>query len=324
LSITGETRLIGDAFANAAATRMLADDVACLLFPHSGILPSEELQTSVRLVLKAIISAVETELGVVPDGPLPQSWEMLSRSGLLREPGLIDYCLARIAERRIRQRIEGDSLRKLEQLPARLLRNDNPLLAEAARNILVAETRSHPFDGRALLGQLPIEQLHPLAWRVVAVLQTNKSEASDVADSSLVGACQAMLGRRNDAAIQQTAAAKLVYFLPAEMQAKLADPISAGVPVFVAALSARTAVSADLIYRYFDGESAAAPLVLMRAAGFDSASALACLQLLCGTVLISHQLPQLLEDFDQCPADKAAQLCLSLAGVSPEPAVMPK
>jgi hypothetical protein len=311
LSKTGESTLTAAATANAANLRLLADDVAYALFPRTGELPSEELQALVRLALRLIVSGVEGALGVADEGDIPRSWDMLCRSGLLREPSLIEYCLARIAEHRIRSRMDVDSLQRLDQLPALLLGDANPLIADTARSVLVADNRNGAFDKHALFAQLPPELLHLLAWRVVAVFKSGVNGVSDNADRSWEARCNALLAGRNDAALLQTSAAKLAYFLPEDFRGQLANPVKAGLPSFIAAIARRTGLSADLIYRLIDGDPVEPILVVLKACDFGKDDAFAVLHQLRGVRAEDRQSPHLAEDYAQLSTEDAARLCLS-------------
>ena len=87
------------------ATHALRDDLMAVLFPRGGELPSELLQSRVKLKLQALTSGIERAL--LPRGPEQlQSWSLLSESGLLREPALIDFALSRIAEDKLLQNIK--------------------------------------------------------------------------------------------------------------------------------------------------------------------------------------------------------------------------
>jgi Uncharacterised protein conserved in bacteria (DUF2336) len=311
--MAGETMLITAATANAATMRMAADDIACLLFPRAGELPSEELQASVRLALKLLVSGIETGLDASQDDELPRSWDLLCRSGLLREPALIEYCLARIAENRIRARLANAGLRMVEQLPAQLIHADDAMLAETARNILVAENQSAAFDARALSAQLSPELLHLLAWRVVAALKTYQVELNGQPDRKFEIACNAMLASRSDAKLLQTSASKLVYFLPEKFRGDLDDVAKSGLPLFIASIASRSGVPADMIYRFVDRDDIEPTLVLFRACGFSPGDALALTQLLRGTRTEDHDLPELLDQYEQLPTTDAARACLGWA-----------
>ncbi|MGL5839462.1 MAG: hypothetical protein ACRCY3_13265 [Sphingorhabdus sp.] len=307
MSNTSESTLIAAATASAADLRLLADDVACFLFPRTGSLPSEELQASIRLALNLLVLGIEKELGAKPSSKMPQSWNLLCRSGLLREPALIDYCLARISERRIYERI-ADYSNPLQQLPARLLHDPNPLIAEPARHILIAENLLQSFDARGLMVQLPPELLHMLAWRIVAVL---KAEMAPVGTDYFERACHALIARHDDADRLQVGAAKIVYFLTDRNRDDLDDPAKAGLPLFFAALSARTGLHADTLYRLADASSVEPLLIVLRACGFGVEDIHSLTRTLRGTQANDDLSSGLLDECASLDDAEAARICLS-------------
>ncbi len=265
LSDTGETTLTMAAKASMADLRVVGQDLCSHLFPHSGEAPSEELLASVRLTLNRIVAGIEQALSISNDNDEPVSWSLLSRSGLLRETVLIDFCLARIAECRIRARTDRPAA-LLAQLPAQLIHDPDPLLSSAARNVLVNDNMMRRFDGRSLFRQLPPELLHMLSWRIVAVLKTEQPNSVDAYSK----ACVTMLAKNDDAMRAQISAAKLVYFLPDAHRHQLADPVTAGLSLFMGALSIRTGLQVDTIYRLIDGEAVEPVWVILRACAFDA------------------------------------------------------
>jgi hypothetical protein len=311
--MTGNARLTDAATAQAATLRLFADDVACLLFPRTSVVPSEELLATVRLTLHGLVSGIELALGVLETGENPRSWDLLCRSGLLREPALIDYCLARIAEDRIRSRIDGSGPAIVQQLPARLLHNADPLLSETARSLLAAESQSRRNDAEALCAQLPPELLHLLSWRVVAALKTDPA-TSTKADGSIESACAKMLSGRKEASSLQASAAKLVYFLPEEMRSELDDPVSAGLSMFVASIAMRTGLAADVVYRLIDGEQLEAFLMMMRASGFEFAAVLILAEYLRGIRPPEQNPAAMAVDYQRVSIEEAAELCFALGG----------
>jgi hypothetical protein len=311
--MTGNARLTDAATAQAATLRLFADDVACLLFPRTSVVPSEELLATVRLTLHGLVSGIEIALGVLEAGENPRSWDLLCRSGLLREPALIDYCLARIAEDRILSRIDGSGPAIVQQLPARLLHNADPLLSETARSLLAAENHSRRNDAQALCAQLPPELLHLLSWRVVAALKTDPATSAK-ADGSIESACAKMLSGRKEVSSLQPSAAKLVYFLPEELRAELDDPVSAGLSMFVASIAMRTGLAADVVYRLIDGEQLEAFLIMMRASGFEFAAVLILAEYLRGIRSPEQNPAAVAVDYQRISIEEAAELCFALGG----------
>ena len=113
--------LLRAATACAADAQLLCEDLSYLLFPRVLEAPSEELQASLLFTLRQIVSGVEQLLELTTGSDAdPQSWKILSKAGLLREPRLIEYCLARIAEENLQERMDAARFEPLEQLPAKL------------------------------------------------------------------------------------------------------------------------------------------------------------------------------------------------------------
>lgn len=311
--MTGNDRLTDAAMAQAETLRLFADDVACLLFPRTATAPSEELLATLRLTLHKLVAGIEVALGVLEAGESPKSWDLLCRSGLMRESGLIDYGLARIAEARIRSRVDDSGPTILKQLPARLLHNADPLLSEAARSLLAAESQSRSNDAQALCAQMPPELLHLLSWRVVAALKTDPATSAE-ADRSIEHACAKMLSGRKEASSLQASAAKLVYFLPEDLRGDLDDPVTAGLSVFVASLSMRAGIAADIVYRLIESEQLEAFLILLRASGFEFGEVLILTEYLRGIRPSEQGAAPLFTDYQRLSIEEAARLCLVLGG----------
>jgi hypothetical protein len=315
--MNGNASLTDAAAAHAATLRLFADDVACLLFPRTTPVPSEELLATLRLTLHRLVSAVEGALGIEEADKASQCWELLSRSGLLRENLLIDFCIARIAEQRIRSRIDHSGATILKQLPARLLHDADPLLSETARSLLAAESQSLSGDAQALFAQLPPELLHFLSWRVVAALKTDQALSSR-AEGSIENLCVKMLSGRKDGSLLQASASKLVYFLPEKLHGTLDDPVAAGLSMFVASLAMRTGLAADIVYRLIDGESVEAFLVLMRACGFEFDAVLLLAEYLRGIRSSEANPRHFEEEYRRLSVEGAVKLCWLLGGKTGE------
>ena len=244
------------------ATHALRDDLMAVLFPRCGALPSELLQSRVKLKLQALTSGIEREL--LPERPaLLQSWSVLSESGLMREPALIDFALSRIAEDKLVQNIKiatGSSI--LGQLPVALLGHDNDRLSEMARKLLRAEQLSASNDSQLFM-RLDSETLHLLCWRVVAALLEGKAAENE----ALSDAAQMLLSI-HDADINPSAIArKLVFFLGQEYRHELADPRRSGLHLFVASLDQDYNLGSDFLLRLIGSEHVAPLLLLLKAQG---------------------------------------------------------
>lgn len=241
------------------ATHALRDDLMAVLFPRGTALPSELLQSRVRLKLQALTSGIERAL--LPKGAKQlQSWNLLSESGLLREPALIDFALSRIAEDKLLHNIQlasGSSI--LGQLPVTLLGHDNHRLSEMARKLLHAEQISASDDSQ-LFQRLGSEALHLLCWRVVATLLESKAAEKE----ALTEAAQTLLSSHDADINPSTIARKLVFFLGQDYREEFADPRKSGLYLYAAALDQEYGLGCDFLLRLIGSEHVAPLLLLLK------------------------------------------------------------
>lgn len=238
------------------AAQALRDDLLAVLFPHGSALPSELLQTRVKLKLLALVDSIERQL-IEPDGENQRSWELLAKSGLLREKALVHFALARLAEDRLVRNMQAAGMTALSQIPATLLGHENPGLAELARQLLQAEQAASGGDER-LYQRLDGELLHQLCWRVVAALQNSGGDQ----DRDLVSKAEALLARHGDMGNPAAVARKLVFFMGSDGASELADPRRAGLHLFIAVLAKDYGIENDLLLRLIS-EGSVAPLLLL-------------------------------------------------------------
>jgi hypothetical protein len=309
-------RILGEAAANSlleAATacavdaQMLREDMANLLFPHSASAPSEAQQAAVKLTLQELVAGVERRLHVDADPAAePSSWAMLARSGLLREPALIEFCMARIAEAAMQQRLDDAGVEFLEQLPVTCLGADDPIVAEVAKKYLSAASLLQTGSAEALVAQLPAELLHMLMWRVVAVFQTRTGTAApDVPD--LATRARNMFAQHDEAQSLQSCAVKLAYFLPEALQPQLRHPEKAGLALFAAGLAHEFRMSYDRVLRLLDEASVAPLLAMQRACGIEQDQAISQILLIRGQRKEDQALAGFLADYEQLEPAMARQ-----------------
>lgn len=276
---SGERNWLAEALNGVASMRLQAADVGCVLFPQSGETPGEDMLASVRLLLFRLVAGIEQQiLAQDPADMKSASWDMLSQSGLLRDEGLIAFCLARCAERRLRDHLLAAPPDVASQIPARMLHDSNPMLSNAARKVLAAENLAFLNKPAALTEQLPADLFHALAWKVVAAL--HYQDASHAFRDEVSRACRLLLAKRDEGEALQSASARLVYFLPDSMAPALRNLREAGLSLFVAALSRDLGLAQDQIYRSFDHDRPATAMLLLRAAGLSAQSAFDALQML--------------------------------------------
>jgi hypothetical protein len=314
LGDTTANELLIAATASANDAQMLCEDLAQQMFPRAMRAPSEAMQAAARLVLQKLVAGVERGLGVGNDGFVPKSWDILCRSGLLREATLLEFALARQAEEQISQRIDVSGATLFAQLPSRLIESDDPAIAECARNLLIAENAAQSRAPDVLVKQLPADLLHLLVWRVVAVFQASEDEASH----RFISAGNLLLSTHDEANAAHAAAAKLVYFLPEAERGALGDPRAGGLTLYASGLAHEFRISHDRILRFIDEEPSAPLLLMLRARGHDPKFAMSVLQYLRGQRVDDHRLPEMLNQFERLSQETARSeiLCWRL-GATP-------
>lgn len=293
--------LLNAATASANDAQMLCEDIAQQLFPRAVRAPSEEVLAATRLLLQKLVAAIEDGLGIGNDDIVPKSWEILCRSGLLREPALIEFALARRAEERIAERLGVSGMALIGQLSNRLLHNSDPAISSCARAFLIAENAAQLRTPEQLARQLPADLLHLLVWRVVAVFQMDDKHRP----ANLVAQGHKLLSAHDEAAAVHAAAAKLVYFLSEDERSCLDNPVSAGLSLYVSGLAHDFRLPHDRILRFIDEDDLGPLLLMLRARGHDAQTALSILQYLRGQRSDDHLLPDMLGHFDEMGADAA-------------------
>ncbi len=252
----------------------LCSDVSAMAFPSGYMAPSEEMLASVASKMRALISGIENSItGATDQSQIahPQSWKLLSSSGFLREAGLVDFILARFAEDRLNARIASQSeVPLLEQLPARLLSDSDPVIAEAAQTILMSEAAARRSP-RSLYRQLSPEILHQLVWRIVAALQIVSGARND----DHTQAAKSLLSMHEELQTGRVAARKIIHFTGVTLGDQAMDPQQAGLAIFIAAVSSRTGLDQDHILRLSDGHSSTPLAVILRACSIDRDAAMA-------------------------------------------------
>jgi hypothetical protein len=268
LGIASPEDVVTMATGQVDATHALRDDMMAVLFPRSGVVPTELMQSRVKLKLQALTSGIERALLNTGQEPL-HSWAMLSESGLLREPALIDFAMSRIAEDKLRQNIQSaPDAALLGQLPVTLLAHSNDRLSAMARSLLHAEQISASDDSQ-LYHRLDNETLHLLCWRVVAALQNIGAAEDDV----LSVTAQKMLSTHDNNLNPDAVARKLVFFLGQEYRETLKDPRAAGLQLFIASLDQDYGLGGDFLLRLCASEHVASSLVLLKAQNISTPAA---------------------------------------------------
>lgn len=252
--------------AHARDADVLCLDVAATIFPAALHPASEATISAVSVKLLEIIGDVEASL--VGNAVTNQSWSLLARSGFLREPDLVDFVLARVAEDRLDARLDI----RPPPLVTALLDHHDVQVKHAAGILLAADSLHRQYGGQSFLA-MPPELLHKTIWRVVAALEVLHGNRS----AAVIDAARGLIASYDEAATAQVAARKIAHFVSDEMHRRLLDPIDSGVHLFAAQLAAATALDHDHVLRIMDLESALPSIVLLAGAALPKSSALSLL-----------------------------------------------
>jgi hypothetical protein len=241
--------------------RALRDDLLAVLFPHGSALPSELLQTRVKVKMLALVGGIEGQL-LRTEQPSTRSWDILAKAGFLREAGLVQFALARIAEEKLLRNMQTAGISPLVQIPAKLLSHDNHRLHEMARNLLQTVQTAAASDENQYL-QLDSALVQPLCWRIVAALH----ESGTASHAQLSLEAKRLLAEIDGNASPSALARKLVFFLGAEHGEALVDPREAGLHLFIAAMEQDFGLNADILLRMIGEDSTIPLIILLRARG---------------------------------------------------------
>ncbi len=257
----------------------LCADVSAAIFPSAIVPPSDAMINAASSKLLQIVGDIETRLLPSYRQGLPQTWEMLARSGFLREAELIDFILARVAEDRLSAREDGSAT-----LVERLLDHADGGIADTAQMLLAAESLHRLAAGNAHLG-MPAELLHKTVWRVVAALEVIHGSRQQ----EVVIAARTVIADYTEANRIQAAARKIVHFMDISKQQELLDPKISGLHLHVAAISALLDFEHDHALRLIDASSPAPYAILLKASGVSKADAIGAIFLLRGDTLSSRE-----------------------------------
>ena len=268
---------------HARDVHALCNDVAAITFPSAIASPTDELISAVRAKLIAVVSDIEDRLlgrAKMAATGLPGTWPLLTQSGFLREPDLVDFMLARVAEDRLSGKIESTP-----RLVVELLDHADTGVAGAAQALLAADSLHRHARGMSYKAMRP-ELLYQLCWRVVASFEV----ASGVRDAKVLENARSLLSEYDESQTVQPASRKLAHFLGDEGLADLLNPQRSGLHLYVAVLASRLDIDHDQVLRLMDSSSIAPLAVMLRAVGNSFDQALATIYLLKGFSLTPHDL----------------------------------
>lgn len=252
--------------AHACDADILCHDVAATIFP-AALHPASEATIN-AVSVKLLQNIGDVEASVLGNKATNETWVLLARSGFLREPDLVDFVLARVAEDRIDARLDV----KPPLLVSALLDHPNKHVKHAAGVLLAADSLHRRSDGKSFMG-MPPELLHKTIWRVVAALEVTQGYRS----AAIIDAARNLIAHYDEAATAKVAAGKIVHFVGNEMKQRLFDPVDSGVHLFTAHLSAAAGIDHDHVLRIIDLESALPLIIMFASAALSKSSALALL-----------------------------------------------
>lgn len=254
---------------NARDIHALCDDVAAMVFPSAVFPPTEATLSAATGKLVTIVSDIENRVqndGFGITGNMPNTWSLLARSSFLRQPDLVDFVLARVAE----DRLEAQIGVMPSPLAAKLLNHADANVAQAAQNLLAADSMHRRTRGQSYLALRP-ELLHQLCWRVVAATEVGNGER----DPQVSVRARTLLSDYDERETAQSAAHMITHFAGQEYQAELSDLDMAGLHLYVANLATMLQVDHDHILRLIDSRSSAPLAIMLRAVGCEPDRAMA-------------------------------------------------
>ncbi len=302
--INPEVELLATASYHARDAQSRCVDVAAMLFPTGHNIPSDALISSVSSGFHGLVSAIQKAVmpSLADDAETMTScWQLLSRSGFLREPPLIDFMLARHAEQHLSVNLaKASSVAITEQLPVLLIDNVNPYIAESAQ-ILLAAGGMRGLSGAQLHHELSPELLHQTVWRVVAALQILRG----MRDVDVIEHAKEMLATHEEGQIARVAARKLVHFLGGNDALLLGSPETAGLDLYISALAADVGIDHDHVLRLIDAHSCAPFVTVLKARGTMREDAMAVLILLKGFDLTPREISVFDEGYNRLSPEMA-------------------
>jgi hypothetical protein len=279
--LSGPDDLITAAAAHARDVDAICEAVGTIIALKTIERPSEAMLASVNSTLWTLLREIERRLRpefAHAEQNQPETWDLLRSSGLLTEPVLVDYALARFAETQLQVAIErSKNAPQLEQLPVRLLRHDDEWVLQATQNFLAAASKHQGASG-AILDSLDPQLYHKLCWRVVAAWEILEGHK----DPSTADAARSLLANHDEARTLRAAARKLIFFIHADHREALSDPVEAGLHLFIAWLAHALEIDHDHAVRLAASHSIAPLATMLRAVDIDQERAMAILFLLKG------------------------------------------
>jgi hypothetical protein len=275
----------------------LCTDIASVIFPTAVNPPTEATISAVSAKLIQLVSDLEARLLSKRNPHFPLTWDILSKSGFLREPDLIDFILARVAEDRLGACIAQDKVKSASAY----LDHQNGMLADAAQTLLAAESLHRSGAGNTYLG-LTSELLYKLTWQIVAAIEIFEGARQP----AIIASAKSLLSSFCEADRAQDAARKIVHFSDDPTHTLVGNPEIYGLHLHVAALSADLELDHDHILRLIDASSSAPYAVMLAACGVSKTHALKNIFLFRGDLITPREAGIFESGYANLQADEAS------------------
>lgn len=281
--------IIRHAAAMADKASFIADDFAQALFPKTDVVFNDRMRSNARQYLRAMIGQIEQricqiatqELGVTQEmllkigqGSEGPSFRLLENSGLLKTAEIVQHLFLKTQQSELAARLlQKISQQDLEATLTRHLDHEDPVVAEAAMGLLVAQSKTTGIMGEisASLADLSAEIAYAFAWPVTASL----ARLSDLPGRQLQQATERLLASHDESAGVARKADRLAQLL--EQGTTTADqvphPMRDGLSLFTARLARQCGLTSDQIIAFTAEPNMVRFVVAMRAADFPAPEA---------------------------------------------------
>lgn len=264
-------------------------DVTKVIFPSAKNPPSDAIINAVSAKLRSVIRDIEFAISGNDKRQIPKTWEIMARSGFLREPDIIDFILSRVSEDRLKSAIAGSQ----DKFVIGLLDHANVSIADAAQRLLAAESLHHPSAGQSYLRLSP-ELLHKMCWRVVAALEV----IDGVRRPQMIATAKSIIADYSESNRSQSAARKIVHFMGDAERSAFLDPCFAGFHFHIAALSNVLDLDQDHVVRLIDSGSSTPYAIMLAGAEVAKANAVKAIYAMRGDVITLQEAGLLDADYD--------------------------
>jgi len=287
-------------FASAMADKasFIAEDFAQVLFPKTSVIFNDRMRSNALQYLRSVVGQLEQQICVIAtrefdvaqdvlqkiaNGGEGQSYRLLADSGLLRTTEIVQHLFIKAQQSELAARLlQKISQQDLEATLTRHLDHQDPVVAEAAMGLLVAQSKTTGTAGEisASLADLSAEIAYAFAWPVTASL----ARLSGLSGPQLQQATERFLAAHDESAGVARKASRLAQLVEQSGTAEdnIPHPMRDGLSLFIARLARQTGLTSDQIVSFTAEPNMARFVVAMRAADFPVQEALSVFSALDG------------------------------------------